>query len=68
MMTPEQLESTLRSLIAGWEGECVEFKAASKDCDTSDVLNRSPRRYHNRFLAEAMVLLRMIDTMGFGIR
>lgn len=30
--------------------------------------NRSPRRYRNRFLAEAMVTLRMIDTMGFGIR
>lgn len=30
--------------------------------------NRSPRRYRNRLLAEAMVTLRMIDTMGFGIR
>jgi ATP-dependent DNA helicase RecG len=30
--------------------------------------NRSPRRYRNRFLAEAMLLLGMIDTMGFGIR
>ncbi len=30
--------------------------------------NRSPRRYRNRLLAEAMVSLRMIDTMGFGIR
>jgi ATP-dependent DNA helicase RecG len=29
---------------------------------------RSPRRYRNRFLAEAMVRLGMIDTMGFGIR
>lgn len=29
---------------------------------------RLPRRYRNRFLAEAMVTLRMIDTMGFGIR
>ena len=29
---------------------------------------RSPRRYRNRCLAEAMVTLRMIDTMGFGIR
>lgn len=32
------------------------------------VRNRTPRRYRNRFLAEAMVHLRMIDTMGFGIR
>lgn len=29
---------------------------------------RTPSRYRNRFLAEAMVNLRMIDTMGFGIR
>jgi len=29
---------------------------------------RTPTRYRNRFLAEAMVHLRMIDTMGFGIR
>lgn len=30
--------------------------------------NRTPRRYRNRFLTEAMVSLRMMDTMGFGIR
>jgi ATP-dependent DNA helicase RecG len=30
--------------------------------------NRTPTRYRNRFLVEAMVQLRMIDTMGFGIR
>ena len=30
--------------------------------------NRTPSRYRNRLLAEAMVHLRMIDTMGFGIR
>lgn len=30
--------------------------------------NRTPTRYRNRLLAEAMVNLRMIDTMGFGIR
>lgn len=29
---------------------------------------RTPTHYRNRFLAEAMVHLRMIDTMGFGIR
>lgn len=32
------------------------------------VSHRTPFRYRNRFLAEAMVNLRMIDTMGFGIR
>ena len=30
--------------------------------------DRIPTHYRNRFLAEAMVHLRMIDTMGFGIR
>lgn len=29
---------------------------------------RTPRHYRNRFLVEAMVTLRMMDTMGFGIR
>ena len=29
--------------------------------------HKTPTRYRNRFLAEAMVNLRMIDTMGFGI-
>jgi len=32
------------------------------------LANRTPTRYRNRFLAEAMANLRMIDTMGFGIR
>lgn len=32
------------------------------------VSNRTPTRYRNRALAHAMVNLRMIDTMGFGIR
>jgi ATP-dependent DNA helicase RecG len=30
--------------------------------------HRTPKRYRNRFLAEAMANLRMMDTMGFGIR
>ncbi len=30
--------------------------------------NRTPTKYRNRLLTEAMVHLRMIDTMGFGIR
>lgn len=37
MTSLQQLEDTLRSLIAGWEGECVEFKSASRDYDTSDI-------------------------------
>lgn len=30
--------------------------------------NRTPRRYRNRFLADAMVNVNMIDTMGYGIQ
>ena len=50
----------------------LEFQNAGNffDGTPSDYVsgNRTPRRYRNRFLAEAMVNLRMIDTMGFGIR
>jgi ATP-dependent DNA helicase RecG len=30
--------------------------------------DRTPQRYRNRFLADAMVNINMIDTMGYGIR
>lgn len=30
--------------------------------------NRTPKRYRNKFLAEAMFNLRMMDTLGYGIR
>ena len=30
--------------------------------------DRTPQRYRNRFLADAMVNVNMIDTMGYGIR
>ena len=50
----------------------LEFQNAGEFFDGSPqdyVLGeRMPRRYRNRFLAEAMSTLRMIDTMGFGIR
>lgn len=36
-MTPEELKAHLARLLIEWEGECVEFKAASQDCDTSDI-------------------------------
>ncbi len=70
-MSPPYTSSTLHQLVAGWENECVEFKEANDNFSTSDigiVSHRTPARYRNRFLAEAMVNLRMIDTMGFGIR
>lgn len=60
-----------RILVIERQGELV-FQNAGAFYDgvpTDYVLkNRTPTRYRNRFLAEAMVQLRMIDTMGFGIR
>jgi len=60
-----------RVLVTERSGE-LEFSNAGGFFDgTPDdyVLgNRTPRRYRNRFLTEAMVTLRMMDTMGFGIR
>ncbi len=40
------------------------------DGSSEDYLlrHKTPSRYRNRFLAQAMVQLRMVDTMGFGIR
>jgi ATP-dependent DNA helicase RecG len=50
----------------------LEFQNAGEffDGNPRDYVlgERMPRRYRNRFLAEAMATLRMIDTMGFGIR
>lgn len=60
-----------RVLVIERLGE-LEFQNAGEffDGTPDDYIRgtRSPRRYRNRFLAEAMVTLRMIDTMGFGIR
>ena len=60
-----------RVLVIERPGE-LEFQNAGEffDGTPDDYIcgNRLPRRYRNRFLAEAMVTLRMIDTMGFGIR
>ncbi len=60
-----------RVLVIERPGELVFQNAGSFFDGTPDDYirrNRSPRRYRNRLLAEAMVTLRMIDTMGFGIR
>jgi len=60
-----------RILVIEREGELV-FQNAGNFFDGTPhdyvLHNRTPARYRNRFLAEAMVQLRMIDTMGFGIR
>ena len=36
-MTEPELQQVLQRLLAQWESECVEFKAASNDYDTSDI-------------------------------
>ncbi len=60
-----------RILVIERQGELVLQNAgAFYDGTPTDYVlrNRTPTRYRNRFLAEAMVQLRMIDTMGWGIR
>jgi ATP-dependent DNA helicase RecG len=60
-----------RVLVIERLGE-LEFQNAGEffDGTPDDYVRgtRSPRRYRNRLLAEAMMRLGMIDTMGFGIR
>ncbi|MEY4487643.1 MAG: hypothetical protein RIQ79_151 [Verrucomicrobiota bacterium] len=60
-----------RVLVIERVGE-IEFQNAGDfyDGTPDDYVRgtRSPRRYRNRLLAEAMMRLGMIDTMGFGIR
>jgi ATP-dependent DNA helicase RecG len=67
----QDYRSCERVLVIERVGE-LEFQNAGSFFDGKPddyvVRNRTPRRYRNRFLAEAMVQLRMIDTMGFGIR
>ena len=60
-----------RILVVERPGELVFQNAGNFFDGTPDDYIRSertPTRYRNRLLAEAMVHLRMIDTMGFGIR
>ena len=50
----------------------LTFESAGRffEGDVSDYTlgKRTPRRYRNRFLADAMVNVNMIDTMGYGIQ
>lgn len=60
-----------RILVIERQGELVFQNAGGfYDGTPMDYVlhNRTPTRYRNRFLAEAMVQLRMIDILGFGIR
>lgn len=40
------------------------FEGSAEDYTTG---NRTPKKYRNRWLADAMVTLKMIDSMGYGI-
>jgi ATP-dependent DNA helicase RecG len=60
-----------RILVIERVGELLFQNAGSFYDGTPDdyiLGNKTPTRYRNRLLAQAMVHLRMIDTMGFGIR
>lgn len=61
-MTPAQLKQQLDALIAGWEGECVEFKAASQDFDTSDI-----GKYFSALSNEANLRGRSSAWLVFGV-
>lgn len=67
----QDYRSCARVLVIERVGE-LEFQNAGSFFDgmPEDYIahNRSPLRYRNRFLVEAMLQLRMIDKMGFGIR
>lgn len=60
-----------RVLVIERPGELV-FQSAGSFYDgmPDDYVlgNRTPTRYRNKFLAEAMFNLRMMDTLGYGIR
>lgn len=62
-MTPTQLQQQLAALIAGWEGECVEFKAASNDFDTSDI-----GKYFSALSNEANLRARSSAWLVFGVK
>jgi hypothetical protein len=70
MPTPP-LQQTLDKLIAGWEGECVEFKEANDNYPTSDISNRTPTRYRHRAFDDAYycdLILEYLKTFGQGRR
>ena len=62
-MTPEQLQSLLRELIAGWENECVEFKEANDNFSTSDI-----GKYFSALSNEANLRECSTGWLVFGVR
>ena len=67
----QDYHSCARVVVIERPGELVFVNAGSFfDGQPLDYVlgDRVPQRYRNRFLAEAMGQLRMVDRMGFGIR
>lgn len=58
-------------IVVTEESECLSFENAGSFFDGSfeDYIegDKTPRKYRNPFLVQAMVNLRMIDTQGYGI-
>lgn len=58
-------------IVVTEEEECLVFENAGSFYEGSfeDYIEgtKTPKRYRNRFLTQAMVNLKMIDTQGFGI-
>lgn len=63
MRTPAQLQELLDTLIAGWEGECVEFKEVSHDYDTSEI-----GKYFSALSNEANLRARPSAWLVFGVK
>lgn len=63
MKTQDQLQALLASLIAGWEGECVEFKEAGDGFSTSDI-----GKYFSALSNEANLRARSSAWLVFGVR
>ena len=62
MLTQAKLQQQLDALIAGWENECVEFKAAGHDYDTSDI-----GKYFSALSNEANLRGRSSAWLIFGV-
>ena len=62
-MNPPTTATTLHQLIAGWEGECVEFKEANDNFPTSDI-----GKYFSALSNEANLRSRSAAWLVFGVR
>jgi hypothetical protein len=61
-MKPAELQFQLDSLIAGWEGECVEFKVANDNYYTPDI-----GKYFSALSNEANLHSRDAGWLVFGV-